>query len=118
MPSRLKAALEKTGYKWAHFGWSHKPEGDYGVWGEERGRDFTADNSHAETATVCFASYFTRDDSGAPRRKIEAELNALRFPWRLNSIQYEDDTGYIHFEWLVTVLGDGGAGSAENNAGS
>ena len=105
MANRLETALQGTGYAWAHFGWSRAPEGDFGVWGEERGRDLHADNLHAETATVCFASYFTRDDSGEPRRTIERALNALRCPWRLNSIQYEDDTGFIHYEWLITLLG-------------
>lgn len=109
MSNKLKTALESTGYDWAHFGWSRAPEGDYGTWGEERAHDLEADNVHAETATIFFVSYFTRDDSGAPRRAIEQALNALRIPWKLSGIDYEPDTGYIHFSWYCTVLGSGEA---------
>ena len=106
MRNKLKTALEATGYSWAHYGWSHAPDGDYGTWGEERARDLEADDVHAETATICFVSYFTRDDSGEPRRAIERALNALRIPWKLSGIDYEEDTGYIHYSWYCTVLGE------------
>lgn len=105
MLSDLINALAATGYQFAHYGWSHAPTGDYGVYAEESGDDFIADCVHAEKGTVCYINYFTRDDSGTPKTTIENALNGLSIPWSLNTIQYEEETGYIHYEWECSVYG-------------
>lgn len=105
MAGRLETALAATGYEFRHYGWSHAPAGDFGVWGEDYARDLVADGVHAERGTRCFVALYTRDDSAAPRAAVEAALNGLRAPWKLNAVIYEADTGYIHFEWLVSMLG-------------
>lgn len=105
MLEELKNALAETGYQFAHYGWSKAPEGDYGEFSEERGEDLKADGIHIESGTSGYINYFTRDDSGEPRKKIEVALNSLRIPWYLNTVQYENDTGYIHYEWGFSVYG-------------
>ncbi len=106
MAGRLETALAATGYPFAHYGWSHAPDGDYGVFGEDWSRDLIADGQHVERGTRCFVTLYTRDDSGVPRKAVEKALNGLRCPWRLNAVMFEDSTGYIHFEWLVSMLGE------------
>lgn len=101
----LIRALEATGYDFAHYAWSKAPEGDYGTYAEDSGDDFGADNLHAERGTVGYINYFTRDDSETPRETIEAALNSINIPWSLNTVQYENDTGYIHYEWEFSVYG-------------
>lgn len=105
MLEELFLALQATGYAFAHYAWSKAPDGDYGTYSENRGDDLTADNKHIEKGTEGFISYFTRDDSGTPRVMIETALSNLGIPWYLNSIQYENDTGYIHYEWWFGVYG-------------
>lgn len=105
MLDELKQALEDTGYQFAHFGWSKHPDGDYGVYAEEQGADFVADGVHVEKGTNGYINYFTRDDSGTPKTVIENALNVLNIPWYLNTVQYENDTGYIHYEWGFGVYG-------------
>lgn len=105
MPGRLETALAATGYRFAHFGWSEAPEGDYGVWSEDSGDDLVANNVHAERGTAYTVDLFTRDDSTAPRRATETALNSLRCGWRLDTIMYENDTGYIHLAWRVFLTG-------------
>lgn len=100
----LDTALNATGYSFAHHAWSHAPAGDYGVYAEDEGDDFLADGGHAEKATQGTVDLFTRNDTATPRETIEAALDGLNVPWYLNTIQYEDDTGYIHYEWVVTVV--------------
>lgn len=100
----LGAALSATGYRFAHFAWSHAPAGDYGVYAEDEADDFLADGEHTENALQCAVDLFTRTEGKVPRETIEAALAALNAPWYLNTIQYEDDTGYIHYEWIVTVV--------------
>lgn len=105
MANKLETALAATGYRFAHHGWSTAPEGDYGVWGEDYALDFIANGEHAERGTRCYVALYTRDDSETPRNTIESALRSLRCPWQLNSVQYERDSGYIHFEWLVGLRG-------------
>lgn len=104
--SDLKTALASTGYKFAHYAWSKAPSGDYGVYGEEGSSDFIANGVHVEKGTIGYIDYFTRDDSGAPKTAIETALNGLNIPWRVNTISYEPDTGYIHYEWVWGLYGD------------
>ena len=98
-------ALNATGYAFVHFGWSKAPDAEYGVYAEERGADFEADGRHAEKATTGTIDYFTRDDSATPRTTIESAINGVCAAWYLNSIQYENDTGLIHYEWVFYVYG-------------
>lgn len=92
-------SLVQNGYKFAHFAWSHAPEGDYGTWGEDIGNEFTAGNVVAETVMNGFVDYFTRDDSGAPKETIEKAMTDEGIVFHLDAVQYENDTGYIHYTW-------------------
>lgn len=104
MLERLEVALTATGLPFAHFGWSKAPDGDYGVFSEDGSNDLSAGNSHAEAATEGTVDCFTRDDSGAPQRAIEAALESVEgLAWYLNSVQFEGDTGYIHYEWVFQL---------------
>lgn len=101
----LFEALEQSGLSIAHYAWSKAPEGDYGTIQEDSGNDLVCDEKHVERGTDCYLSYFTRDDSGTPRTTIEGILNGLQIPWYLNTVQYENDTGLIHYEWGFSVYG-------------
>lgn len=104
MLDTLKAALARTELPFAHFGWSKAPEGDYGVYAEDGAADLAAGNGHAEKLVEGTIDYFTRDDSLAVQPTIEAALTEAGCAWYLESIQYENDTGYIHFEWVWQVI--------------
>lgn len=93
-------ALTATGYQFAHFGWSKAPTGDYGVYAEDGANDLIAGNKHVEKVLQGTVDYFTRDDSGYPKIVIELALDSVPVAWYLNSIQFEEDTGYIHYEWV------------------
>lgn len=102
--SDLATALATTKYSFAHYAWSHAPSGDYGTYAEDEGIDLTADSVHAEKGLEVAVDYFTRDDTGTPQTTIEAVLDGLNTPWYLDTIQYEDTTGYIHYTWIVGVV--------------
>lgn len=103
MLDALITALTGTGYSFEHYGWSKAPAGDYGVYAEDGGNDLEADGKHAEKALTGTVDYFTRDDSDTPRTTIEAALETCCV-WSLNSIQFEPDSGYIHYEWVFEVV--------------
>lgn len=99
----LKTALLSTGYKFAHYGWSKAPAGDYGVYAEDGANDLIAENVHVEKVLQGTVDYFTRDDSGEPKQTIETALDSVPVAYYLNSIQFESDTGFIHYEWVFEV---------------
>ena len=103
MLDRVKAALDTTGLPFAAFGWSPAPPaGDYGVLAPDGSNDLYGDDGHAEEATEGTVDYFTRN---CPAEAVAAIQEALEgvdgLAWYLNSVQFESDTGYIHFEWVV-----------------
>lgn len=101
----LLNALNATGLSFAHFGWSKTAKEidmDHGVVAENGGEDFIANDVHLERGTTGTVDYFTRDHTDTPRTTIETVLNQ-HCAWQLNSVQYEEDTGFIHYEWLVGV---------------
>ena len=107
MLETLRAALEATGYSFAHFGWAKEAmerKRDHGVYAEDGANDFEAGNHHTERAVQGTVDYFTRDDSGAPQAIIEAALDSCGCAWYLNSVQFEQDTGFIHYEWVFEVV--------------
>lgn len=101
----LLEALNTTYYPFAMYGWSHAPSGDYGVLAWSGGADFEANGIHTERGTEGTVDLFTRDPTDAPRNAVEAVLNSEGIAWSLNTIQFENDTGYIHYEWVVGLYG-------------
>lgn len=93
--------------KFAHFAWSSAPAGDYGVYAEDGADQFQANNRYAEHITTGSVDYFTRSDNEAAKDLIEGLFKTLQetecFAWYLNTIQYENDTRFIHYEWIVEV---------------
>ena len=47
----------------------------------------------------------TRTEYDPTLDRIQEILNGFDFPfsWRLESVQYEDDTDLIHYEWTWSV---------------
>lgn len=108
----LISALKETNLPFAHFAWTLTPAAaagtnlhDYGVYAEDDELALYGNNKRAETVIEGTIDYFTRDDSGTPKRIIEAALDKYNVPFRMESIQYENDTGFIHYEWVFQVVG-------------
>lgn len=105
MLEKVRDALRETGIPVAHYGWSKAPKGDYVVYAEESGEDFLADGTHAEKAVTGTVDLFTRDETGKSKEQLETALEKSGAVWYWNSTQFEQDTGYVHHEWVVSVYG-------------
>lgn len=70
------------------------------IWQEEGPASFYLDDQLSESAPAGSLDYFTQEEFDPAVDEIELTLAALGISWRLNSIQYEEDTGLIHYEWL------------------
>lgn len=77
----------------------------YLVWAED-GEDnsFSADNKKREQQIHGTADYFTKMEFDPVVDGIQEALANISCGWRLNSVQYEDDTGLIHYEWEWWVV--------------
>lgn len=72
----------------------------YAIWQEEGAEDFHANNAVAESAVSGSTDYFTKEDFDRAVDRIQDMFAKNGFLWRLNSVQYESETGLIHYEWV------------------
>lgn len=77
----------------------------YFVWQEDGANDFILNNRHAERAVTGSTDFFTKQPFDPWCEAFEASLNNTPgVVWYLKSVQYEDNTGYWHHEWIWEVL--------------
>lgn len=87
-----------------HYG-ATKAEGNYIVWAEDGQISAAyADNKMVLQSIQGTIDYFTKDEFDPAFDLIQTKLNSTDLSWGLNSIQHEQDTGYIHYEWLFGMV--------------
>ena len=96
----LMAALDETSIPFVLMAWDHAPDDLYGV---ETLNDQTAlstdANAASETMLEGYIDVFTRTADYDEKQEVEDCLRGLGIWFALESVQYEDDTKYIHLEW-------------------
>ena len=76
----------------------------YCVWAEDSETDALAANNYKAGQTITGTiDYYTKDEDDPNPEKFQNAFNEAGFGWLLNSVQYEDETGFIHYEWLFRV---------------
>ena len=79
--------------------------GNYIVWAEDsEGDSIHADDGKTEQVIQGTIDYFTKTENDPVATQIQDKLTENEISWRLNSVQYEQDTGYIHYEWVFEVV--------------
>lgn len=79
----------------------------YFVWQEDGGNDLNASNGHAEKSMTGTTDLFTKREFDPWKNRFEASMTKSGIAWYLNSVQYEEDTGFTHYEWVWNVTGAG-----------
>ena len=75
--------------------------GSYIVWAEDgQGDSVWADGKMQNQVITGTIDYYTKTEYDANFNAIQEALNDLGISYRLNSIQYETDTKYIHYEFV------------------
>jgi len=83
-----------------------KPD-KYIVWAEDNESDADhGDNKKIMQIIQGTIDYFTKTEYDSNVKLIQEKLNYIDVAWRLNSIQHEEDTGYIHYEWVFEFVGE------------
>lgn len=83
---------------------AHAKLDKYIVWAE----DGDADNQSMDNKVVLrtlqgTTDYYTKTEYDPVVNQIETAMNKAEMGWQLSSIQYEEETGYIHYEWIWEV---------------
>lgn len=86
-----------------HYNAYEQPD-NYIVWSEDgESQSLSADDAKEEQSISGTIDYFTKVEFDPTVKQIQVALNNNDICWKLNSIQHEEDTGYIHYEWLWEV---------------
>jgi hypothetical protein len=81
-------------------------EDRYVVWEEDGQSDeIWGDNRSSEQVVSGTADLFTKLEYDEAVDDIQDALNSGCDAWRLLSVQFEEDTGFIHYEWEWSVIG-------------
>ena len=97
----LVRALDGTGIPFVAFAWAAPPQGDaWGVVAIDGGISLAGDDPHAEDALEGTIDLFTRQLAADDMQAVACCLKGLDICYRLNSVQYEQDTRLIHYEWV------------------
>lgn len=75
----------------------------YFVWQEDGANDLESDNKHTEAVVTGTTDLFTKQEFDPWKEALEKSLDDYGIAWYLNSVQYEEDTGFIHYEWVWSV---------------
>lgn len=76
-------------------------KGNYIVWAEDgQSESIWADNQMINQAITGTVDYFTKIENDPKVDAIQTALGAIGLSYKLNSVQYEKDTKYIHYEWV------------------
>lgn len=75
------------------------------VWYEDTHDTFDADNKHAEHGWVGYVDFFTKTEFDSFIDSIEEALtNTEGLTWRLNDVQFEEETFLIHYSWQWVLV--------------
>ncbi len=99
---RIRDALLTVSKDVYHFE-ALKKKDKYIVWAEDgEGNSEHADNKKNQVIQGTI-DYFTKDDADPVVEEIQEALELYEISYKLNSVQYEDETEYIHYEWIWEV---------------
>lgn len=76
----------------------------YFVWQEDGANDLEADSHHAEGAVTGTTDLFTMLEHDPWAEELGKALSRHGVAWYLNSAQYEEGTGFFHYEWVWEVV--------------
>lgn len=102
---KIKEALLQVDVEVFHYYALH-PSDRYVVWAEDgEGTELAADNRKIGQVLSGTIDFFTKTEQDPAREEIQRALGDAEISYSLNSVQQEEETGYIHYEWRWEVAG-------------
>lgn len=93
-----------TGLTVCHY-WRPRLKAPFCIWAEDgEGSSLHSNNKKSEQVITGTIDFFTLTEFDPFIDSIQEALNeAEDVAWTLNSVQYEDETNLIHYEWSFEV---------------
>lgn len=101
--NRIKNALLEVSDQVYHYH-AMDAEPPYLVWAEEQTEHEWSDNTPSMETLIGTVDYFTLEENDPAVRKVEQALTGCGASWSLESVQFEENTGLIHYEWAWEVV--------------
>lgn len=99
----LLTALRSTQIPFEAYGWDHSPAAPYGVVSiEGPGDSVAADDQIVHQAIRGSIDLYVKSPATTLMTTVQDAINGL-VAWRLNSVQHEEDTNLIHYEWIYEM---------------
>ena len=76
----------------------------YFVWQEDGANPLMANNGHSEGAVTGTTDLFTKRELDPWAEALGRSFDQAGIAWYLNSVQFEEDTRFWHWEWVWEVL--------------
>lgn len=86
--------------------WHPRLNAPYCIWAEDgEGDSLHTGNHKSEQVITGTIDYFTKTDLDETVDLIQNALNTLEnCGWMLNSVQFENETNLIHYEWSFEII--------------
>lgn len=104
MLTRLRLALTALTEQVYHYSAEPNVSSPYIVWAEDGGIDFESDNTHSERGFSGTIDLFTETEDDPLMESVAEALEEIEASYYLSSVQFEDETGLIHYEWVFEVV--------------
>lgn len=99
---QLAAAL--SGVPVGHYSYYPADGEAYVVWGEDdEGMPLDGDDTKQSQVVSGSLDYYTKEEFDPVTDDIQDFFKSNKISFRLNSTQYEDQTEYIHYEWVFEI---------------
>lgn len=83
---------------------SNNPQGTYIVWMENgEGNSLSVDDEKNIQVITGTIDMFTKNEYDKLIDDLQESLDSNKISYRLESVQYEEDTEYIHYSWRFEV---------------
>ena len=90
----------ETDIPFVFMAWSHSEERLYGIVTLSDQEELSTDHdSISEKMLEGYVDVFTKEPNGTEVTQVEACLRSLGILFSMESTQYENETGFIHYEW-------------------
>lgn len=75
----------------------------YFVWQEDGANDLEANGVHGEKAMQGTTDLFSKTEFDPWADALGESLSSYGIAWYLNSVEFEEETGFWHWEWVWEV---------------
>lgn len=103
MLETVKNALVAVTAKTYHYTAPDNEAAPYIVWAEDAGIQLASNNAHGESGYQGTIDFYTKTENDPLMPAIVVSIENAGIAYYLNSVQYEEETRLIHYEWVFEV---------------